>query len=39
MSQTQNVLETCCKNGNTRAEGIDGLCNVMLIKNGTESLN
>jgi len=39
MSQTQNELETCCENWNARAEGSDGLCNVMLITNETESMN
>ena len=39
MSETQAELEACCKNRNTRAEGSDELCNVMLITNGAESLN
>jgi hypothetical protein len=39
MSETQNELETRCKNGNTKAEGSDGLCNFMLITNESVSLN
>jgi len=39
MSEMQNELETRCKNRNTRAEGSDELCNVMLITNETEPLN